>query len=257
MLSAMDLTIVGCSGSYPGPDSAASCYLVEADGFRLVIDLGNGALGSLQRYARLDRIDAVCLSHLHADHCLDMCAYQVFRTYHPGGRLSPIPVYGPAGAQARLDRATAIESPFPMASIGDRFDFIALTPGIIEIGPLRVTVDRVNHPVETFGFRIEHNGYTVAYSADTGPSEELVRLADGADVLLCEASFVEADGLPPDLHLTAREAGEHASRAGAGELILTHLVPWNSSEEVMAQAASAYRGTISLARSGGVVHGRR
>jgi len=253
MLRAMNLTIVGCSGSYPGPASAASCYLVEADGFRLVIDLGNGALGSLQRYAALDQIDAVCLSHLHADHCLDMCAYQVFRTYHPAGPLPSIPVYGPAGAAARLDRATGIDTPSPMASIADRFDFVALTPGIAEIGPLRVTVDRMNHPVETFGFRIEHSGYTVAYSADTGRSEELVRLADGADVLLCEASFVDAEGLPPDVHLTAREAGEHATRAGAGELILTHLVPWNSADETMSQAAASYQGPISLAAPGQVV----
>ena len=64
----MDLTIVGCSGSFPGPDSAASCYLIEADGFRLVVDLGNGERGPLHRYAALDRIDAVCISHLHADH---------------------------------------------------------------------------------------------------------------------------------------------------------------------------------------------
>src|SRR5579862_4913036 len=103
----MDLTIVGCSGSFPGPDSPASCYLVEAEGFRLLVDLGNGALGPLQRYAGLDQIYAICLSHLHADHCLDMCAYQVFRTYRPEGPLPPIPVYGPAGAAPRLDRATA------------------------------------------------------------------------------------------------------------------------------------------------------
>jgi ribonuclease BN (tRNA processing enzyme) len=254
-LLAMDLTIVGCSGSFPGPDSAASCYLIEADGFRLVVDLGNGALGSLQRYVALDRIDAVCISHLHADHCLDMCSYQVFRAYHPSGQLPPIPVYGPSGTLTRLDRATAIESPSPMATIGDRFGFVALAPGTIEIGPLRVTLDRVNHPVETYGFRFEHNGHAVAYSADTGPCEQLVRLADGADVLICEASFVDADGLPTDVHLTARQAGEHAARAGAGELILTHLVPWNSAEEVFAQAASAYQGAISLARPGVVVKG--
>ena len=250
----MDLTIVGCSGSFPGPDSATSCYLIEADGFRLVVDLGNGALGPLQRYVALDRIDAVFISHLHADHCLDMCSYQVFRTYHPvGSPLPPIPVYGPAGTPARLDRATAIELPSPMASVGDRFDFVALAPGTVEIGPLRVTLDRVNHPVETYGFRFEHNGRAIAYSADTGPCEQLVRLADGADVLICEASFVDAEGLPPDVHLTARQAGEHAARAGAGELILTHLVPWNSAEEVFAQAASAYPGAISLARPGLVV----
>lgn len=249
----MDLTIVGCSGSFPGPDSAASCYLIEADGFRLVVDLGNGALGPLQRYAALDRIDAVCISHLHADHCLDMCGYQVFRAYHPVGQLPPIPVYAPAAAPARLNRAIAAESTSPMASIADRFDFVTLTPGTIEIGPLRVTLDRMNHPVETYGFRFEHNGHAIAYSADTGLSEPLVRLAGGADVLLCEASYVEAEGLPPNLHLTARQAGEHAARAEAGELILTHLVPWNSAETALAQAASAYAGAISLAEPGMVV----
>lgn len=252
-LWAMDLTIVGCSGSFPGPDSAASCYLVEADGFRLVIDLGNGALGSLQRYAALDRVDAVCLSHLHADHCLDMCSYQVFRAYHPAGPLPPIPAYGPADAQARLQRAATADQAVPSTPIADMFDFVTLTPGTIDIGPFTVTTDHVNHPVETFGFRLEHGGHAIAYSADTGPSERLARLADGADVLLCEASFVEADELPPDLHLTARQAGEHAARAGAGELILTHLVPWNSTQDVIARAASAYQGGISLAQPGVVI----
>ena len=76
----MDLTIVGCSGSFPGPASPASCYLITADGFRLVVDLGNGAFGALQRYASGEDIDAVLISHLHADHCLDMISYQVFRT---------------------------------------------------------------------------------------------------------------------------------------------------------------------------------
>lgn len=249
----MDLTIVGCSGSFPGPDSATSCYLIEAEGFRLVVDLGNGALGPLQRYVALEEIDAVCISHLHADHCLDMCSYQVFRAYHPAGQLPEIPVYGPPGTPARLDRATAIEPPSLIASIADRFDFVALAPGTIEIGPLRVTVDRVNHPVETYGFRFEHDGRAVAYSADTGVCEQLVRLADGADALICEASFVDADGLPPDLHLTARQAGEHAARAGAGELMLTHLVPWNSADDVFAQAASTYPGPISLAQPGVVI----
>ncbi len=246
-LLAMNLTIVGCSGSFPGPDSAASCYLVEAEGFRLVVDLGNGALGSLQRYACLDQIDAVYISHLHADHCLDMCGYQVFRTYHPAGPLAPVPVYGPAGASARLDRATAVESATPMSSV---FDFVTLEPGTIEIGPFAVTAGHMNHPVETFGFRVEHGGRALADSADTGPCDELVRLAAGADVLLCEASFAEADDLAPDLHLTARQAGEHAARAGAGELILTHLVPWNDADVALEQAASAFPGPVSLARAG-------
>ena len=81
----MRLTVVGCAGSFPGPDNPASCYLLEADGFRLVIDFGNGSLGALQKYSGLFDIDAVCLSHLHADHCVDLYSYSVARTYSPAG----------------------------------------------------------------------------------------------------------------------------------------------------------------------------
>jgi ribonuclease BN (tRNA processing enzyme) len=249
--SAMELRIVGCSGSFPGPDSAASCYLLEADGFRMVIDLGNGAVGSLARYAALEGIDAVCISHLHADHCLDMCSYYVFRTYHPAGELPKIPVYAPAGAVRRLDLANGAESD----SLTTRFDFVELSDGTRPIGPFTVTTGHMSHPVETFGFRIAQGGWTLAYSADTGPCDRLVELAADADVLLCEASFPAVDGLPADLHLTARQAGEHAARAGVGQLVLTHLVPWNSQEEALAQAGLAYQGPISLAWPGALVRG--
>jgi ribonuclease BN (tRNA processing enzyme) len=102
----MRLTMVGCSGSMPGPHSAASCYLLEADGFRLVVDLGNGAVGALQRYTALNRVDAVALSHLHADHCLDMCPLWIARKYSDEDPLRPIPVYAPAGAAERIARAS-------------------------------------------------------------------------------------------------------------------------------------------------------
>ena len=98
----MRLTVVGYAGSFPGPDSPASCYLVEAEGFRLLLDLGSGALGPLQRHVGLYDVDAICLSHLHVDHYMDMCPYWVARNYAPDGTPPPIPVYGPAGTAARL-----------------------------------------------------------------------------------------------------------------------------------------------------------
>jgi ribonuclease BN (tRNA processing enzyme) len=257
------LTIVGCSGSFPGPDSAASCYLVEADGFRLLIDLGSGALGAVQRHASLYEIDAVCLSHLHADHCLDLCDYSVARSFHPDGPKPPIPVYAPAQAAERLSRALAADPAAAAARPGshlshgitDTFSFATLSPGSMEIGPLRVTAAHVNHPVETFGFRLEHAGRSLAYSADTGPTDALVGLARDADVLLCEASFVEPAGagapaLPENLHLTGRQAGQHAARAGAGQLVLTHLVPWNDQGRTLDEAGQAFSGPLSLAASG-------
>jgi ribonuclease BN (tRNA processing enzyme) len=254
------LTVIGCSGSFPGPDSPASCYLIEADGFRLLLDLGNGALGALQRHAGMHGggvhgggmydIDAVCLSHLHADHCLDLCSYSVARTYPPGGARPRIPVYGPAGTQQRMDQAFGLHEPRGMAGA---FDFVTLTPGTRQVGPLRMTLATMNHPVETFGFRIEHAGRVIAYSADTGPTEALAELARGADLLLCEASFLDGPGLPEDVHLTARQAGEYAAAGGVGHLVLTHLVPWNDREQSLREAASAYSGPLSLAASGWVI----
>jgi ribonuclease BN (tRNA processing enzyme) len=241
----MQLTVIGCSGSFPGPDSPASCYLLEAEGFRLVIDMGNGALGVLQRHAELFGIDAICVSHLHADHCIDLSSYWVARQYAPGGPRPPIPVHGPPGTAARIAGLAGEKA----ESIRARFDVRELSR-TLQIGPFRVTTERMNHPVETFGFRVEHAGRTVAYSADTGPTDALVRLADGVDVLLSEASFQNGENNPPDLHLTARQAGEHATRAGARQLVLTHLVPWYDRDRSLAQAAETYCGPLSAATSG-------
>jgi ribonuclease BN (tRNA processing enzyme) len=240
-------TIVGCAGSYPGPESAASCYLIDTGDFRLVLDMGNGALGALQRYIGLGQVDAICLSHLHGDHCLDMCSYSVVQTMHPDGPRPKIPVYAPARAAERLTRAAGLE---PTTRITNAFEFAELAPGPIDIGPLRVTTAHMNHPVETFGFRIEHGGHVLTYSADTAPAPELVRLAAGADVLLCEASFLDGPDLPADMHLTARQAGEHAARAGVGQLVLTHLVAWNDPSATREQAARAFDGPLVLASTG-------
>ena len=246
----MRLTVIGCSGSFPGPDSPASSYLLEHQGFRLLIDLGNGALGPLQRHTTLAGINAICLSHLHADHCLDLCGYWVAQTYAPDGPGPRIPVYGPAGTAHRMAQAYGLDEHPGMTRA---FDFGTLHPGTREIGPFRVTLAHMNHPVETFGFRIEAGGRAIAYSADTGPSAALTGLARGADLMLCEASFLAGPGLPGDVHLTAGQAAQHAAQAGAGHLVLTHLVPWNDRERSRAEAAAAFGGQLSLATSGLVI----
>src|SRR5690242_7925731 len=145
-MACMRVTVVGCAGSFPGPDSAASCYLLEAEGFRLVVDLGNGALGALQKYAGLFDIDAICLSHLHADHCVDVHSYAIARKYSPAGPQPPIPVYGPAGTGERL---AMIHGPFGDDGLMKRFMFETLSPGTFEVGPFLITTAHVNHPVET------------------------------------------------------------------------------------------------------------
>jgi ribonuclease BN (tRNA processing enzyme) len=247
----MKLTVVGCSGSFPSAESACSSYLVEADGFRLLLDMGNGALGELQRHCGLYDLDAVLLSHLHADHCIDMCGYFVARYYrHDGGPAHAIPVYGPQGTERRLN--TAYGDLPDEKCMSEVFDFRTLEPGTFRLGPFSVTTDRVSHPVEAFGFRVEHAGKSLTYSGDTGASDALLALADGTDLFLCEASFTYGKEDIPALHLNGREAGEHADRAGAGRLVLTHIPPWTDPGINLTDAREVFDGPVELAKPGAV-----
>ena len=147
-----------------------------------------------------------------------------------------------------MARAYGLDDPPGMT---EAFEFVTLAPGTRQIGPFQVTAAHMNHPVETSGFRLEHAGQSIAYSADTGESAALVGLARDADLLMCEASFLEGPGLPRDLHLTGLQAAQHAARAGAGRLMLTHLVPWNDPARTLEEACgSSLAGPISLAASG-------
>jgi ribonuclease BN (tRNA processing enzyme) len=244
----MKLTVLGCAGSFPSTDSACSAYHLEADGFGLLIDFGTGSLSALQRYLDLQAVDAVVLSHLHCDHVLDACSYVVVRRYAPDGPYPRLPLYGPPGCRERLTGAYGSPDEGPL---DDVYEFHTLRPGKFQIGPFNVTADRVEHPVETYGLRVEHGGRVLAYSADTAPCDAIVRLAAGADSFLCEASYLSSENNPPGLHLTGREAGEAAAKAGAERLLLTHLVPaWGDERVTLDEARSAFDGIIDVVRPG-------
>ena len=243
----MRLTVLGCAGTFPGPESPCSGYLVEHEGYRLLVDLGAGALGQLQRHVGLLDVDAVYVSHLHADHCIDLVAYSYARRYHPDGVPPVLPVYGPKGTAKRI--LDSYEAP-PSHGLEDVYDFREVPPGVRELGPFTVTAARVNHPIECHGLRLEAGGRTLTYSGDTGESEALVELAGGCDLLLCEASWRDDPKNPPDVHLSGRQAGEHAARAGAARLLLTHVVPWSDGQDVLAEAAAVSGCPTELARCG-------
>lgn len=244
------LTIVGCAGTYPGPDSACSSYLLEHEGFRLLIDAGNGSTGALQRSCGLLDLDAVILSHLHGDHYLDLVTYTYARRYHPDGSPGPLPVHGPSDVRAHIAGAFAR----PVDDLLDAvYDFHPATgPGRVGIGPFDVELARVNHPVETYAMRLSAGGRTLTYSADTGVCDDLVKVARQADVFLCEASYLDGDPNPPDIHLTGKQAAEHATRADVGRLLLTHLVPWGDPRRTLAEAEQVFDGDLSIVESGAV-----
>ncbi|SDO51866.1 Ribonuclease BN, tRNA processing enzyme [Klenkia soli] len=235
----MRLTVVGCSGSGPGPDSPASCYLVEHEGHRLVLDLGSGAFGTLQKVLPPDDVDAVLLSHLHADHCLDVAPFVVWRRYSGLTTRGPVPLYAPVGADRRLRLAYDLSD----GPIDDVFEVFGIGPGSWELGPFRVETARTAHPVECYAFRLTAGGRSLVYTGDTGVCPAVVELARGADLLLAEAAHPDVPGLPPDLHLTGREAGEHARDAGVGRLLLTHVPSWVDPQAQLADARAVFPAT--------------
>ena len=186
----MKLTVLGCSGSAPGPLSPASGYLVEAEGYRLVLDMGQGVYGALQRYADPVDVGAIVVSHLHADHCIDLTGYIVGLRYggprhrlaDPGARM---PLIGPAGTRGRLE--AAYDPMVRKLALHDLFGFTVPADG--ELGPFRMSYAVVNHPVPTTAVRIEHGGASLVYSADTGESDALVDLAERCRRVLVRGSF--------------------------------------------------------------------
>lgn len=242
----MRLTVLGCSGTFPSADSGCSAYLVEHDGFRLLLDAGNGSIGALQRHAGLFDLDAVLLSHLHADHCVDLVAYSYARRYHP----DPPPrlvVHGPRGTADRL--CQVFDKP-PPDGLHDVYDFRTTGPGAMSVGPFELTLTPTAHPIECYAITVSAGGRTLTYSADTGPCDDVAAAAKGSDLFLCEATWLDDSPRAPNLHMTAREAGEHAARAGVGRLALIHTTAYLDQDAFVAQAAEAFDGPVDRAFSG-------
>ncbi len=258
----MRLVVLGCAGSFPGPDSAASSYLVQADDadgrtWSALLDLGNGALGALQRWGDPGALDVVALSHLHADHVADLAVLGVYRRYRPAGALPPVAVHGPVGT---LDRLANLSGHDPATDTAQQYDVHTWEPGVpVHVGPLTLEPVPVDHPVPAFGIRVTGPSetdparrVTLAYSGDTDACPGLDELATGADLLLAEAAFVEGrDDRVRGVHLTGRRAGEAAARGGSRALLLTHVPAWNDPEVALAEAAAVYDGPLALARPGG------
>lgn len=251
----MLLTVLGCSGSAPGPNAPTSGYLLEADGFLLGIELGNGTLAALQSRRDPFALDALLFSHLHPDHCSDFSGLTVLRRYHPAPSRDPrtnrLPVYAPSEAPTRFvaayspdaaDRATT--------DLFDVYDFRTLHPGDVHIGPFEISVIKAAHPCEAFCFRFTHAGRSLVYTGDTGAFDGLAQHAAGVDVLLSEASWTHAEDRPVDVHMSGAEAGELGKRSGAGQLLITHVPPWTDTAAVLAEARAEFPREVVLVQQG-------
>ena len=252
----MRVTVIGCSGSFSGPGSPASSYLVQAEAegrsWTLLLDLGSGAFGALQRHLPPEDLDAVLVSHLHPDHCVDLCGLYVFRRYRPGGPLPQrLPVHGPAGAAERLAMMYHGLEPGGMEG---QFDFGVVKDAVsLTIGPFTVTPYAVNHPVEAYGYRVEANGAVLAFTGDTDACDNLTPLLRDADLALVDSAFVDGRDTVTGIHMSGARAAQAAVLAGGVQrLVLTHIPAWNDPEVCRAQAQEVWPGEVELARAGAV-----
>lgn len=253
----LNLTVLGCAGSYPGSQSPASSYLVESATTKVVMDLGSGAMSQLLKVVDPRCIDAFAISHVHGDHCLDLLPLYVHLKYSPVALAAPIPVYGPRELPARLARAYSLSGDDNLRSC---FDFRPFPDHAdhVTIGDVSLRATRVAHPGESYAMRLESEGASLVYSGDTGECAALLQLAQGANMALFEASFIDpAPGqpaLPLDMHMSGTEAGNIARRAGVGSLIITHMVEWNAIDGAHTReqqaATKAFGGPVDVARLG-------
>jgi ribonuclease BN (tRNA processing enzyme) len=232
--------VLGASGSFPGPGAACSGYLVQGGGTNLLLDLGPGSLANLQRHLPLAEIDAVVLTHRHADHWTDLAGLEVAWRYHLG--REGLPVYGTADTRDAADSL--------IGGLAPSLAWHEVTDGSnIEVGGLRLRFARTVHYVETLAVRIDEgsSGLSLAYSADTGPGWSFEALGDGIDLALCEASHLQAFEARGLLHLSARQAGVMARSAGVSRLMLTHIWPDCDPEEIRVEGREAFGAPVEIA----------
>lgn len=241
----VSLTVCGSAGTHPGPGRACSSYLVESDGTSLLLDAGNGSLPNLMQRCDVADLDAVVVSHLHPDHCADLYGLYYALRFHPTGQRA-VDVHAPAGAGPHLAQILGDPS---SPTFGEVLRFRDATAGdVLEVGPMTVRLFAAEHPLPTIASRVEVGGRVVAFTGDSAVTTRLVELAQGADVLLADATWQEsARPLPDGIHMTGREAGRVAADAGVATLVLTHILPTNDPEVTAAEAAEVFDGEIVLA----------
>lgn len=239
----MKITVVGFWGGFPAVNEASSGYLIESEGFRLLVDCGSAVLSQMQNYIKPEELDAVVLSHYHHDHVADIGPLQFARLIASYLKKTDrvLPIYGHAFDQ----------SEFAGLTYKDVTKGIAYNPNQpIQLGPFTIGFLKTKHPVPCFAMKISDGASTVVYTADSSYLEEFIPFSQNADLLICECNFYgEMDGSGAG-HMNSYDAANIANRACVKELMLTHLPHFGNHQDLLAEAQSIYKGPVRLAASG-------
>lgn len=247
---------LGTSAAYPGAGDACTGWLVQEDGTNLLLDCGTGVLGKLQEQLPLPALDAAVISHMHADHFLDLFPMRYAFKYGIRPQVLGPEVYVPPGGLAVLERMAGFlneertEGFFAGSLRMREYD----PQEVLRVGSMALRFAPGSHYVPSWAISVESHGRRLVFTADTAPSPHVLHLAAGADLLITEATYLTLDEENPDArgHMTAREAGELAAQAGARRTLLTHVWPGRDLELVLGEARNACPGDVSMAQSGKV-----
>lgn len=241
----MKITTIGIWGGYPNKNEATSSFLIEEEEFCCLVDCGSGVLAAVQNYTELKDLDAAIISHYHPDHIADIGVLQ--HAAMVGMQLkeweTPFPIYA-------HDRDPEMFAGLSYKGVTEGKAIEANQP--LQLGPFEVSFCETIHPVYCLAMKFEAKGKSVVFTADTEWKDELIGFSRGADLLICESNLYEKYRGIIKGHLSGKQAGELAERAGAKKLRLTHLPQYGELEEILVAARSGYSGDAEFAEIGAV-----
>lgn len=236
----LKLTVIGFWGGYPKVNAASTGYLLEHDGFKVLIDCGSGVLAKLQNVVEPEELDAVIISHYHPDHIADIGVLQHARLIqgYLGKTMANLPIYGHEFDPAEYQKLT----------YKDITKGIAYRPDErLQIGPFQVSFLKTDHPVPCYAMRFETDGKVLVFTGDSAYKEEFITFSRNADVILCECNFYAHQDGKSAGHMNSLDAGRLAEAAKAKQLILTHLPHYGNLDDLIREASREYSGIIRLA----------
>lgn len=249
----MRITVLGKSPSWPDAGGACSGYLVQVGDYALLLDCGTGVFARLREVHDYLMVDAVLITHLHSDHFFDLVpfSYALEHGLRRGGRPAPQLHAPPHAGDVLRGTVGAWSDPELVPTAFDLHEYDPRAP--LTLGPLTVRFCEVPHYTTTYAVRLTDGAASLTFSADTGPSPELVDFARDTDLLLIEGTLAEpGDADEARGHLTAREAGEHGRQAGARRVVITHFSDELDAGRIRADATAGFGAPVDLAQAGEV-----
>lgn len=248
------LVVVGCGTVVPQPDRGGSCYYVELEDARILLDCGPGATVGLPRHGiAWENLTDLVITHFHADHIGALPGF-FFALRHglETPREAALDIWGPRGVHELFVRLEAAFGSFMLdPGFPVRFHELAFEDDVEMGRGTRIRTHKTPHTDESVAVRLDGGTASVGYTGDTGRSETLGGFMHGTDVLVCECSLLDEE--VGDNHLSPSRVARIAGEARPGLLLLTHVYPHVLSREdlrALVQAAGYGAGEVELAQDG-------